>query len=75
MGRKWPFVSLVFVLALSMLLAACGSDSEEDNDSNTGSGIELGQKDLTLPYVAWAREMPVSYLYAAILEDVGIMWS
>ncbi|MFS0614269.1 glycine betaine ABC transporter substrate-binding protein [Lederbergia ruris] len=71
MGRKWPFVSLVFVLALSMLLAACGSDSEEDNASNTGSGIELGQKDLTLPYVAWAREMPVSYLYAAVLEDVG----
>lgn len=52
MGRKWPFVSLVFVLALSMLLAARGSDSEEDNASNTGSGIELGQKDLTLPYVA-----------------------
>ncbi|MBO0992514.1 glycine betaine ABC transporter substrate-binding protein [Bacillus sp. SD088] len=74
MGRKWSFISLVFILALSMLLAACGSDAEEDN-SNTGSEendrIELGQKDLTLPYVAWARETAVSHLYAAVLEDIG----
>ena len=85
MSRKLRLVGLAFVLALSMLLAACGADNTDDGaetgpaegEDTTGteteesSGVELGQTDLTIPYVAWARETPVSYLLAAVLEDIG----
>lgn len=84
MSRKFRLVGLVFVLALSMMLAACGASTDDGTDTGTtdgednagtdteeGSSVELGQTDLTLPYVAWARETPVSYLLAAVLEDVG----
>ncbi|MFS0614268.1 glycine betaine ABC transporter substrate-binding protein [Bacillus subtilis] len=81
MKKKFYLVGLVLMLSLSMMLAACGNNAENENDNGSSngddsageetSGVELGQKDLTLPYVAWARETPVSYLLAAVLEDVG----
>ncbi len=77
MKKRFYLIGLV-ALSLSMLLAACGNDSNDESTNDNGSsgektsgGVELGQKDLTLPYVAWARETPVSYLLAAVLEDVG----
>ncbi|MCJ7840971.1 glycine betaine ABC transporter substrate-binding protein [Lederbergia sp. NSJ-179] len=79
MKKKFYLSGLIFALTLSMLLAACGNNADDGSngkdsagtDTDKGSGVELGQKDLTLPYVAWARETPVSYLLAAVLEDVG----
>src|SRR5699024_5212725 len=79
MNKKFQLLSFVFSLALSILLAACGSNTDnagnDDNSAKASSdgdnGVELGEKDLTLPFVAWARETPVSYLLKAILEDVG----
>ncbi|MBO0992515.1 glycine betaine ABC transporter substrate-binding protein [Bacillus sp. SD088] len=77
--KKFYLVGFAFTLALSMLLAACGNSADDESNGNDsagsdtdgGSGVELGQEDLTLPYVAWARETPASYLLAAVLEDVG----
>ncbi|MFD2762028.1 glycine betaine ABC transporter substrate-binding protein [Lentibacillus juripiscarius] len=66
---------------LSMLLAACGGNSGEKEESSDGSndekseetseGPELGQKDLTQPYVAWARETISTHMLGALLEEVG----
>lgn len=73
MKKRVYLIGMTMILALSMILAACGngSDSAKSSDEETSGGVKIGQKDLTLPYVAWARETPVSYLIAAVLEDVG----
>lgn len=76
MFKKKSFSSIVLLLVLAMMLAACGSNDDGDNkgtDSNADSELllELGQEKLSIPYVAWARETISTHLLAAILEDVG----
>lgn len=80
--RKTTWLTMLMLLTLSLLLVACGGgDAEEGNDdANTSdpaddteeaTGVELGETNLTLPYVEWARETVISYLLAAVLEEVG----
>lgn len=79
MFKKYRWASIVSIFLLAIVLVACGGNEEEeadtgqDDDDNIeeASGLELGQEDLTLPYVGWARETISSYLLAAVLEDVG----
>src|SRR5699024_2759838 len=63
-----------------MLLAACGGgsgeeensgSSNEEGSSESSEGPEIGQKDLTQPYVAWARETVSTHMLGALLEMVG----
>ena len=63
-----------------MLLAACGGGSGEEESSGSSNeegsgesseGPEIGQKDLTQPYVAWARETVSTHMLGALLEMVG----
>ncbi|GAA0500659.1 hypothetical protein GCM10008986_29990 [Salinibacillus aidingensis] len=78
--RKIKFGLTVFALMLMMFLAACGGDSNEEDNSNssddknseeTTEGPAIGQKDLTQPYVAWARETVSTHMLAELLEMVG----
>jgi glycine betaine/proline transport system substrate-binding protein len=73
--KKFRFIGIVFVLILSLALTACGNsngnDEGSDNAAGTTSGVDLGKKDITLPYVAWAGVVARTYLAAAVLEDVG----
>lgn len=82
MFRKFRFASIISMFLLAIFLVACGGDDgAEETEQDTGSeetktpseegGLEIGQEDLTLPYVAWARETISTHLLAAILEDVG----
>ncbi|RYG72976.1 glycine betaine ABC transporter substrate-binding protein [Lentibacillus lipolyticus] len=48
-----------------------GEQQENDAEEEENNGPELGKKDLTIPYVAWARETVVSYLLGEVLEDIG----
>src|SRR5690625_7693870 len=72
MKKIYFFGLIVFVL----LLGACSGNNENSNteeaaNSSEESGVELGEKDLTIPYVAWAREKVVSHLLGEVLEDIG----
>lgn len=80
MFKKTKFFSFVLLLVLAMVLVACGGSDGEDadtggtDDAATGNSellLELGQENLSVPYVAWARETISTHLLAAILEDVG----
>ncbi|WP_343751017.1 glycine betaine ABC transporter substrate-binding protein [Lentibacillus halophilus] len=86
MWNKRCLTELAFILMFSIVLAACGADdnntnaseSPENNESqneNTetdeNKDVELGKKELTIPYVAWARETVVSYLMGEVLKDIG----
>jgi len=82
MLKRTKFYSLMLIAVLALVLAACGGSN--DGDANTGNSnagdaandggellLDLGQEDLSIPYVAWARETISTHMLAAILEDVG----
>lgn len=82
MLKNLRFKSLTFVLILmlSLVLAACGNDEASDASSgdnggdgndNAGDGVDLGEEDITVPYVAWAGAEARTFLIAEVLEDVG----
>lgn len=83
MFKKFRFLGLAMVFALAIVLVACGGgDSSEDKgnssdssgsngDSESSSGVELGQKELTMPYVAWAGAIARSHLIGQVLEKAG----
>lgn len=73
--NKKTWLSFLLVLSLSLVLVACGGgdDAEEttDDTDTEGTSVELGQENLTIPYVAWAREAISTHILAALLEDIG----
>src|SRR5699024_952679 len=77
MLRNFKFLGLTIALALVMILAACGGGDEANSDSSTSESdgdsgeVELGGKDISLPYVSWAGSVVRSHLTAKVLEDVG----
>src|SRR5690625_1417458 len=87
MFKKFRFSALILMFVLAIALVACGgndegddsgadqadeSDQVDDSESTEeAAGLELGQEDLSLPYVAWARETISTHILAALLEDVG----
>lgn len=83
-SRKFRIISLLGVLLLAVVLTACGGGNSNNNNegnkeqnkndgNNEGetAGLELGETELSMPYVAWAREEISSHLLAAVLEEVG----
>lgn len=83
MSKRFKLIMLALVMSLAMILTACGGGSgdKEDatnnnnNNNNAEQGdsdqLELGQKKLTIPYVAWARETLSTHMLANLLEQVG----
>lgn len=77
MFKNVKFLGFIAMLALVLLLAACGNGDEEDagsDDNGSGeeaSGTELGETDLTVPYVAWAGALARTPLLKQVLEEVG----
>lgn len=83
MFKRTKFFSLMLLVVLALVLAACGgsddggADTGDTGDADTETTgdsellLELGQENLSIPYVAWAREAISTHMLAAILEDVG----
>src|SRR5699024_4583282 len=72
----------VLVIALSLILAACGGANDDaannandnnanDNANNSADGIELGGTDIEIPYVAWAGSTTRSQILGKGQEEVG----
>src|SRR5690625_5475419 len=70
----------VMVIAISLILAACGGANDDaannannnnDNGNNDADGIELGGTDIEIPYVAWAGSTTRSPILGKVLEEVG----
>ncbi|RYG73179.1 glycine betaine ABC transporter substrate-binding protein [Lentibacillus lipolyticus] len=73
---KMYIVFLAFVILLSIALSACGSSSDgnaesSESSANSESGANLGDKDITIPYVSWAGCVAGTNVIKTALEDVG----
>src|SRR5690625_3604181 len=47
------------------------NNNDNDGNNNDSEGLELGQTELSVPYVAWPREEISTHILAALLEEVG----
>src|SRR5690625_440287 len=80
MFKKFKFLGLALLLSLAVILVACGEDnnnngsSEDPNNNNNNNGedgIQLGETDLTVTYVAWAGELLRTPMVKLVLEEAG----
>ena len=66
---SWKKTSLIFVLVLSLFLAACGNDG--DNGAEEETNGNLGETDLELVYVEWDTEVASTHVIAHVLAEQG----
>lgn len=71
--KNFRIIGIVSVLMVIAILSACGGDSSSEDESNDNGEtmIELGDEDLTIPYVAWASSNASTHVVKALLEEVG----
>lgn len=66
--KSWKHVGLMLVLALTLVLAACGGDDTAEDAVDEGN---LGEKDIELVYVEWDSEIASTNVIAQVLEEKG----
>lgn len=71
MNKKITYTGIVLTLMLSIILAACGNNDNSETDADNDLEVELGDKDIEIPYVEWAGAEASTYVVKAVLEDVG----
>ncbi|MFC4401819.1 glycine betaine ABC transporter substrate-binding protein [Gracilibacillus xinjiangensis] len=75
--NKWRILGFASMLALVLILAACGgSDDSENSNSSDGSENEetatVGDgKEIELVYVNWDSEIASTHVVGKVLEDLG----
>ncbi|MCA0970456.1 glycine betaine ABC transporter substrate-binding protein [Halobacillus litoralis] len=71
--NKWKKVlSLMSVILLITVLAACGSSDEgSSSDEQEGSNSEGSNKELSIGQINWAENIAVTNMWKVILEDKG----
>ncbi|MBM7541507.1 glycine betaine ABC transporter substrate-binding protein [Amphibacillus cookii] len=72
---SWKHLGLVLVLAVSLVLAACGDAADDGDDVTDGdedvAGGDLGETDIELVYVEWDTEIASTNVIAHVLESQG----
>jgi len=78
MSKKFRLFGLLATFAAVLALAACGGgNGEEDTEEGSGgssdgsSSAELGESELSIPYVSWAGAIARTPLVQQVLEEVG----
>jgi len=69
--KSWKHVGLMLVLALTLVLAACGEDDSAGDDTAGESEGNLGNKEIELVYVEWDSEIASTNVIAQVLEEKG----
>ncbi|MFC0015964.1 MULTISPECIES: glycine betaine ABC transporter substrate-binding protein [Allobacillus] len=71
-GKRFAFIA---VLALTLIVAACGGsdgDSESSGDNGESEGSNVGDgKSIELVYVEWDTEIASTHVVGKVLEDLG----
>lgn len=64
MGKSFKKLGFILLLAFTLLLAACGGDTANENTVVDGEKIELA-------YVTWDTEVASTHVVGAVLDDLG----
>ncbi|GAA0609181.1 hypothetical protein GCM10009001_28330 [Virgibacillus siamensis] len=73
MQKKLKRIGTAFLIMCLVVLSACGSDessNEKSGNSDNGNN-NLGQKELKIPYVAWASAIASNHVIEVVLEQKG----
>lgn len=70
MLRKINFTGLLIILMLSMVLSACGNKNAASGGKTKG-GVAIGNKNLTVAYVAWQSAVASNNVIKQVLQSVG----
>ncbi|WP_058306457.1 glycine betaine ABC transporter substrate-binding protein [Gracilibacillus massiliensis] len=78
MLKTWKSLGLMAVLALVLVLAACGGSDDEDTTEDTGSDegtteeTAVGDgKEIELVYVNWDTEIASTHVVGEVLKNLG----
>ena len=69
--KSWKHVGLMLVLALTLVLAACGEEDSAGDDTAGEIEGNLGNKEIELVYVEWDSEIASTNVIAQVLEEKG----
>ncbi|GAQ19923.1 glycine/betaine ABC transporter [Oceanobacillus picturae] len=64
-------LSLILVLFIFALLSACGNDSTETSEEQSGTETEASEKELSIAQINWAENIAVTNMWKVILGDKG----
>ncbi len=73
--KNIKFLAFTILFMLTMVLAACGGN-DETSENNSGDKaddgkLELGQEEITIPYVSWPSAVASSNVIKVALEKQG----
>lgn len=68
---SWKKISLLFVLSLSLILAACGEGNDNGATGDEEGNGNLGETNIELVYVEWDSEVASTHVVAKVLEEQG----
>ena len=71
MYKAKRILSMISVVLLIAVLAACGSTSGEESSDQEGSEQEEQNKELSIGQINWAENIAVTNMWKVILEDKG----
>jgi len=70
--NKWnKELSFIFALLMVAVMTACGSNSEETNNEQSGTETNVNEEELTIAQINWAENIAVTNMWKVILEDKG----
>lgn len=79
--RNFKFLAIALVSMMALILAACGggdnnnnntgANNNSENNNDAADGIELGEKDIKIPYIAWAGALARTPIVKSVLEEAG----
>lgn len=78
--KRLRYICLSFLFVMAVVLTACGDDGEgnkaqsadgNNNNGNEKNTAQIGDKEVTLPYVAWAGCVASTNVVKSVLEKTG----
>lgn len=68
--KNSSLLNLICIFVIALILSACGNNENSVNESDDKKN-QLGEKEITIPYVSWATEIGSNHVIKEVLESVG----
>lgn len=69
--KKVNLIYMALIIILGVMLSACSDSDSSGGAEASNLDTELGEKNLSLPYVTWSSSQAGTFVAKAVLEDIG----